>query len=247
MRRLLLAALTLFACSKAPAPQAPAAPVSPYPNPADVVSQLTGIVVVGKGWRLDANPFYGMSLVEHGRPTFTSSERLIIGGAGAAFRYLASEVSVGVTRTDCVADGVRFPLTATIDRPGKPQLSGCGFEQWDARARTAAKIADACAPVGPMAQRITLFQISGDGTMLVRLRGQAGGLDCRILNGHLTRTPRDPLLKLGGEGELDLIRASPAAPADACIASNVTTDADGNLIGWLAPNDHKCRTRPLTP
>ena len=60
---------------------------------------------------------------------------------------------------------MHYPLTATIDRPHKPQLTGCGFEQWDGRSRPAIKIADACAPVGPTAQRVTLFQISGDGTI----------------------------------------------------------------------------------
>jgi hypothetical protein len=244
--RALMVAAALAACSKAP-PQAPAVPPSPYPSPTDVTASLTGIVVVGDGWRLDANPFYGMGMVEHGVSTFSSSERLITGGTGAAFRYLASDVSVGVTRMDCVDGGVRYPLSATIDRPGKPQLSGCGFEQWDGRARAAVRIADACAPVGPDAQRITLFQVSGDGTMLVRLRGANGGVDCRVINGQLIKSPRDTTLRLGGEGELDLIRAPAPTPADPCIASNISTYVEFNLVGWLLQKDNMCRTQPMLP
>lgn len=247
MRTLLVALLLVGACSKAPPPHAPAAPPSPYPNPADVISQLTGIVVIGEDWRLEANPFYGMAFIEHGRNSFVSSDRLLTGGTGAAFRYMLGDYSIGVTRTNCIANGVRYPLTASIDRPGKPQLSGCGFEKWDGRARAAVMVADACAPIGPNARRITLFQISGDGAMLLRLRGEAGGIDCRVANGRLSTAPRDPALRIGGEGELDLIRASAAAPADPCIASNISTDEDGNLIGWLVPKDHKCRTQPMLP
>jgi hypothetical protein len=243
----ILFTLAIFgACSPAPAPPAPAPP-SPYPSPGEITATFTGIVVIGEGWRLEADPFFGMSITEHGRNSFSNGERLLTGGASAAFRYMVGDVSVGVTRSDCLANGVRYPLTATLDRVGRPQLSGCGFEQWAGRARNAVKIADACAPVGPNARRITLFQVSGDGAVLVRLRGEAGGVDCRIVEGRLAATARDASLKLGGEGELDLIRAAPQAPSEPCIASNVATDADGNLIGWLVLNDGKCRTAPMRP
>lgn len=247
LRALLLALAALAACSKTPAPQAPAPPASPFPSPADITALFTGIVVVGDTWRLEANPFYGASLKEGGRSTFTSSDRLLSGGSGAAFRYLIQGLSVGVVRSDCVASGVRYPLSATIDRPSKPQLAGCGFEPWDGRARIAVRIADACAPVAANARRITLFQISGDNIMLVRLRGEDGGVDCRVINGQLSAAPRDAALRLGGEGELDLIRAPAAPPHDPCVASNIVTDADGNLTGWFVPKDGKCRTQPLRP
>lgn len=246
LRTFLLTLVTLYACSKAPA-QAPSPPPARFPSPADITAQLTRIVVVGDDWRLDADPFYGMSLAEHGRNTFSGSDRLVTGGTGAAFRYLLSDLSVGVTRADCMLDGKRYPLSATLDRVGQPQRIGCGFEPWDGRARAAVKIADACAPLGSNAQRITLFEVRGDGAMFLRLRGNAGGVDCTIANDQLTSAPRDEATHYGGEGELDLIRSSRTPPDDPCIASNTTTDADGNLVGWLVPKDDKCRTQPLQP
>ncbi|MFT3728318.1 MAG: hypothetical protein QM759_10895 [Terricaulis sp.] len=250
MRNLLAIFFTLAAlaaCSKPPAPQAPAAPPSLYPSLADVTSNLGAIVAVGDHWRVDADPFYGLSVHENGRAAFSTSDRLLTGGTGMAFRYLVSDVSVGVTRVDCEAGGVHYPLTTTLDRVGKPQLKGCGFEPWATRVRAAVKIADACAPAGANAQRVTLFQVNGDGSMLVRLRGDAGGVDCHVVNSQLRAAPRDSALKFGGEGELDMIRGSRTAPDDACVASNIAMGEDGNLIGWFVPNDGKCRTKPLAP
>lgn len=246
MRAAIASLFLLAACSR-PAPPPPAAAPSPYPDAASIANVLTDIAAVGEGWQLDVNPFYGASLVEHGQRTFVSSHTPNIDNDHAGtYAYIFDALTVTLHRADCSEGGVSYPLTSTVTRTGGATLHGCAYEQWDGRFESAAAVADLCAPVGPNARRITAFEITQGNVMLVRVRGESGGVDCRVSNERLSATPRDTSLRVGGEGELDLIRTPAPTPTDPCLSSAAIMGGF-RPIGWMVQRDVCHGIQPYTP
>ncbi|MEJ0059288.1 MAG: hypothetical protein WDM79_06875 [Terricaulis sp.] len=239
-KMLCLALLALAACSPAPAPPAP---VETAPAAIDLAALEGRIIARGAApdWRLEADPEIGVILTTHGHEDTTSAlfaapQRF--GERGA--QLISGDIVLTLDDAPCTLAGASYPYTATV-KAGEADdvLSGCAFVRWDAQLMALLPAIDSCLSevTEETPLRISYAATQSDGRVLVRVRNENGGYDCRVTPGVGDPMPdigpSDPALLIGGDGAAIFVRAPGENPGGQCYEAPEVRAADGALLGWM--------------
>lgn len=239
---MLLTALALSACNRAPAPaEAPPPPELAEPTGFDLASLNGRVVAVGgPGWRLDADPALGLIF------TIPAQDRTVSaayappqreGETGA--RIASGDIALSLENEACTFDGASYPLTARVTVGPEAPRAGCAFVRWDARLTQLLPAIDSCLSLVTEETPFTVTYAAheGGGKALVRLRNADGGYDCRAPldpeAGAAMIAAADPELRIGGDGAAIFVRAPGENPGGECYAAPEVRAPDGALIGWM--------------
>lgn len=220
----------------------PETPPPPAPASIDLAALQGHIVALGSdpSWRLDGDAQLGLLLVRPDQDltvseNFAAPQR--VGERDAKFE--SGRLTVALSAASCTLDGATYPMTASVQVRGGDTFTGCAFSRWDAQLTTLLPAIDAClsSVTEETPLRVTYAAPEPDGRVLVRMRIEDGGYDCRAPRAASEQPPEmapaDPALRIGGDGDAIFIRAPGENPGGQCYEAPEVRAADGTLLGWM--------------
>ncbi|HRK63241.1 MAG TPA: hypothetical protein PLN53_02555 [Terricaulis sp.] len=223
----IVAALALAACEKAPEPTMPPGVTTP-----DYV-----MLAAGEGWRFTADPAGEMVLTNADGDT-TSAPYVAPARGPAGFRYNGRGLDLDLEWTPCMHDGARYSFRAKVTTRERDTFEGCAAPRWDAYMKGAIIHIDRCLRLSPQTRWVRYFGRDEDSNFILRLSGEGGDVDCHSswqddVPGIYVY-PRNENLRFIGEDVYVFVRAPGENPGGECYEAPEVRGEDGALLGWVA-------------
>jgi hypothetical protein len=234
-KSIFLALAALTACNRAPAP--PPETAEPTATAIDLTALHGRIIARGADWRLETDSELGIVLTTNGQANTISAAYAAPQRFGERGAQIASgDITLTLDDTACTLEGATYPYAASVKVGEADVLSGCAFVRWDAALMSLLPAIDACLSevTEESALRVSYAAPQADGRVLVRVRNENGGYDCRVAPGASPEIgPSDAALLLGGDGAAIFVRAPGENPGGQCYEAPEVRAADGALLGWM--------------
>jgi hypothetical protein len=201
------------------------------PDPNEHALPYGVIYSVGDIWALTADP--GLRQV-----SFMTDEGAEASGewtppqwTGDRYLLSAGDIRAEFTEQSCEANGVPFPMRATITTGGET-YSGCAVMRWDYQLIALMPQIDACIAQSPQTRWVSYAGQVGD-DILVRLHGNDQWADCRVGANGASISPRSEELRVASDNAAIFVRGPGDNPGGECYEAPEVRGANNELLGWM--------------